>query len=67
VQPKLYIACGVSGAIQHIVGMQNSDVVIAVNRDPDAPVFQYADYAIVGDIFEVIPQLLRRLEGGARL
>lgn len=61
VQPKLYVACGVSGAIQHLVGMQNSDTIIAVNKDPDAAIFEYADVAIVGDLFDVIPEMLRRL------
>jgi len=62
VQPKLYVACGISGAIQHIVGMQNSETIVAINRDPDAPVFNYADFAIIGDIFDVIPELLRQIK-----
>ncbi|MBN2449107.1 MAG: electron transfer flavoprotein subunit alpha [Lentisphaeria bacterium] len=61
VQPKVYVACGISGAIQHIVGMQNSDLVVAINRDPDAPILGMADYAVVGDLFEMIPALLREL------
>ena len=61
VQPKLYVACGVSGAIQHIVGMQSSERIIAINRDPEAPIFGTADYAVVGDLFEVIPAVLSHL------
>jgi caffeyl-CoA reductase-Etf complex subunit CarE len=61
VQPKLYVACGVSGAIQHVVGMQNSATIVALNRDPEAPILRLADYAAVGDLFELIPALLREL------
>lgn len=64
VQPRLYIACGVSGAIQHLVGMQNSETIVAINRDPDAPIFDHADYAVAGDIHDIIPAWLNELRHG---
>src|SRR5439155_25234172 len=57
VRPRIYIACGISGAIQHLVGMQESDVIIAINTDPEAQIFKTADYAVLGDMFKIIPAL----------
>ena len=62
VSPKIYVACGISGAIQHIAGMSSAGCIVAINKDPDAPIYRYADYGVVGNLFDLVPAIAQKIE-----